>query len=142
MKKIITVLSVIFLLINGIGALYGSYGLISDPSGEKMQLPLSLLENSPFRNYLLPGIILLIVNSLVSFIAMGTIVANYRYSSLFIFTQGILLSGWIIMQVIILHTFYALFHATFLGIGLFFIYSGIYLRKMKSIEQKVPIENN
>ena len=45
----------------GITAVLGGFGLVSDPSGTKMNVPLELLKNSPFTNYLIPGIVLLIV---------------------------------------------------------------------------------
>ena len=45
----------------GITAVLGGFGLVSDPSGSKMNVPLELLKNSPFTNYLIPGMVLLIV---------------------------------------------------------------------------------
>ncbi|MCD2259604.1 hypothetical protein [Psychroserpens luteolus] len=51
-----------FLLIFlGIGAIYGGSLLVVSPSGEALGLPLSLLETSPFSNFLIPGIILLLL---------------------------------------------------------------------------------
>jgi len=53
---------VILLLFLGIGALGGGLGLIISPSGRLMGgLPLSVLQNSPFRDFLIPGIILFLV---------------------------------------------------------------------------------
>jgi len=46
----------------GITAVLGGFGLVSDPSGTKMAVPVELLKNSPFTNYLVPGLVLLIVN--------------------------------------------------------------------------------
>ncbi|MEO2257512.1 hypothetical protein ABGV43_11500 [Paenibacillus amylolyticus] len=45
----------------GIGAIVGGVILIIDPSGSMVNLPASLLENSPFASFLFPGIILLLV---------------------------------------------------------------------------------
>ncbi|MBY0119264.1 hypothetical protein NST33_23315 [Paenibacillus sp. FSL L8-0435] len=45
----------------GIGAIIGGIILIIDPSGSMVNLPASLLENSPFASFLFPGIILLLV---------------------------------------------------------------------------------
>lgn len=45
----------------GIGAIVGGVILIIDPSGSMVNLPASLLENSPFASFLYPGIILLLV---------------------------------------------------------------------------------
>lgn len=50
------------LLFLGIGALGGGLGLIISPSGKLMGgLPLSGLQNSPFTDFLIPGIILFLV---------------------------------------------------------------------------------
>jgi hypothetical protein len=42
----------------GFGALFGGSVLIISPSGELFQMPLYLLKNSPFDDFLFPGIIL------------------------------------------------------------------------------------
>jgi len=42
----------------GIGALYGGGVLIISPSGKLIGMPLSLLNKSPFSDFLFPGIIL------------------------------------------------------------------------------------
>ncbi len=42
----------------GTGAIFGGGVLIISPSGELFGMPLSMLENSPFGNFLFPGIIL------------------------------------------------------------------------------------
>ncbi len=49
---------VILLIFQSSSGLFGGLGLILSPSGEFLQLPLSLLQNTPFHNYLIPGIIL------------------------------------------------------------------------------------
>lgn len=42
----------------GIGAIGGGGVLIVSPDGELMGMPLSLLDQSPFSNFLIPGIVL------------------------------------------------------------------------------------
>ena len=46
------------LILLGLGALYGGGTLIISPSGELLGMPLSMLDPSPFNNFLIPGIIL------------------------------------------------------------------------------------
>lgn len=48
----------LLLALLGIGAIFGGFVLIFSPSGELFGMPLSMLDNSPFGNFLLPGIIL------------------------------------------------------------------------------------
>lgn len=102
MKTFIKIIVILMLLFNGIGAFYGGLSLITDPTGSKLQLPLSYLENTPFRDYLIPGIVLLIVNGFFSFFTLLTVFLKSKKVSLFIIAQGVLLSGWIIVQIIIL----------------------------------------
>jgi hypothetical protein len=49
------------LLFLGISAIYGGYNLIVDPSGGQLQLPSGWIESTPFKNYLIPGLILFTV---------------------------------------------------------------------------------
>lgn len=48
-------------LLLGIGAVFGGMVLVIDPSGELIKMPITLLENSPFDSFLIPGIILFVV---------------------------------------------------------------------------------
>ena len=49
------------ILFQGISGLFGGIALVIDPSGELLQMPLSMLAGSPFNTFLIPGIILLII---------------------------------------------------------------------------------
>lgn len=130
MKKIIRIISIVLLLVNGTGAIYGGFQLMTDPSGSKLQMPLSFLEYSPFSDYLIPGIILFIVNGIFSFITLGLLIYKYAYYRWLVIIQGLLLSGWIIMQIILLQIFYAPLHLTFLIVGLSLIGCGLIQKKI------------
>jgi hypothetical protein len=45
-------------LLLGLGALGGGGVMLAAPDGSLIQMPLSMLENSPFSNFLIPGVIL------------------------------------------------------------------------------------
>ena len=49
----------------GLGAIGGGAELIISPDGEMLGMPVALLAHSPFRNFLVPGIILFCVLGLV-----------------------------------------------------------------------------
>src|SRR6056297_1716236 len=51
----------ILMLFQGLSGLFGGIALVIDPSGELLQMPLSMLTGSPFNTFLIPGIILLII---------------------------------------------------------------------------------
>jgi hypothetical protein len=129
MKTLVKVICIILLLLNGFGALYGGFQLISDPSGSRLQMPLSYLEHSPFQDYLIPGIVLFIVNGIFSFVAAVAVFLRTPYSHWLVIMQGILLSGWIIMQILFIQFFYAPLHGTFLFLGICLIGCGIFLWK-------------
>ena len=54
-------LLIILQFLLGLGALAGGGTLMAAPDGTVMQMPLSMLEYSPFPNYLIPGMILFTV---------------------------------------------------------------------------------
>lgn len=49
------------LLFQGLSGLYGGGALVWDPTGTLLQMPLDLLEGSPFATYRIPGLILFTV---------------------------------------------------------------------------------
>ncbi len=63
-----------------ISAFYGGILLVISPGGEKLQMPLTFLEGSPFRNYLLPGLILLVLLGVFPALAFAGFVFRDRKS--------------------------------------------------------------
>lgn len=45
----------------GLSGIFGGIGLVVDPTGATLQIPLEWLSGSPFPDYLVPGIVLLLV---------------------------------------------------------------------------------
>jgi hypothetical protein len=60
-KPIPLYLLITLLMINSISALYGGIGLVINPTGSSLKLGNELLAGTIFNNYLIPGIILLLV---------------------------------------------------------------------------------
>ncbi|MGY2896404.1 hypothetical protein [Deinococcus sp. UYEF24] len=54
----------------GVSALLGGAGLVSSPSGAALHIPLSVLHASPFRDFLIPGLILGVVFGVGSLVAV------------------------------------------------------------------------
>lgn len=61
-------LLIALLTLLGVTAGYGGFNLVADPSGARLQMPLAFLERSPFHDYLIPGIILLLVLGVTSLV--------------------------------------------------------------------------
>lgn len=51
----------VLIFFQGLSGLFGGLTLVIDPTGELLQMPLSMLEGSPFDTFLIPGIILLTI---------------------------------------------------------------------------------
>ena len=111
----------LFLLISFVGLTATICGmlLIADPDGSVFQLSHSMLQGTFFKNFLIPGIILTIVGS----INMAAVFSNmqgsknrYNWS----LAGGILICVWIILQIIMIQTFYWL-QFVYLGTGILVI---------------------
>ena len=100
MKRYLQFTSISLLLLTAINATVAGVLFILDPSGHKMGMSVSYIKDSPFNSYLIPGIVLLIVNGLMNFIAAYFVFKKKPSASLLVIIQGILLSGWIVIQVI------------------------------------------
>jgi len=83
----------------GITAVLGGFGLVSDPSGSKMNVPLELLKNSLFTNYLIPGLVLLIVIGVGHVFAGIVIFLRYRHAGNISVFFGAFLALYMIIEV-------------------------------------------
>jgi hypothetical protein len=126
-KGLVTGLGVLQLLI-GLGAVGGGLALILEPSGSNLGIPLELLKSSPFSTYLIPGIVLLMVNGLGSLVGAATSFTRHRYAGETAMALGIFLVAWIMLQVYWIAGFHWL-HALYLGLGLLEFVLGWLLRK-------------
>jgi hypothetical protein len=90
------------LLFQAVSAIGGGYGLVADPSGAGMQMPLELLAGSPFNDYFIPGLILLVVlgiGPLVVLYGLWTRRAWGWYGAILV---GLALMIWIVVQIALL----------------------------------------
>lgn len=134
MKSFLSIFSGILLLFNGIGALFGGYHLIAHPDGSSLQMPLSMLATTPFTDFLIPGIILFVANGVSSLAVFTTLVVKYKNSALLISAQGIILAGWILIQVLLIQGVHAL-HFIFGGVGLLLIICGWLQQKFQRLRK-------
>lgn len=130
MEKTLRILAVVLLFFLGISALFGSYQLIMDPTGKSLQMPLGLLNPTPFENYLIPGILLFITNGipalLIGFISIKKI-PNYEY---FVIFQGAILFLWLTAELIInINFYYPVTHVSYYIIAIILMGIGLKLRK-------------
>lgn len=136
MHRSFRIIAIILLLFNAISALAGGWSMMSDPSGETLDMPLRFLEHSPFENFLVPGIILFTTNGLFSLLlAVMAFLKFMNYSWLVIF-QGFILVGWLTIQIIMIRDFYGLQHLLYFSVGFLLIATGwILARQDQAIYQ-------
>jgi hypothetical protein len=126
LKRYLRLTSISLLLLTAINATVAGMLFIIDPSGDKMGMSVSYIKDSPFNSYLIPGIILLIVNGLLNFIAAYFVFEKKPFASFWVIIQGILLSGWIVIQVIMVKDI-SMLHITMFTIGMILTVSGFLL---------------
>lgn len=134
MKIFLKIFTVLLLLLNGIGAVYGGGNLILHPDGSSIQLSLQWLKHTPFDNYTIPGIILFIANGLCSFIVLTALVLKRKNYPLLVIAQGIILTGWIIIQILLIQTVYFL-HIILGAVGIALIVSGWILKHLNNVPE-------
>lgn len=122
-------LAIILLIFNGVSACFGGIGLVASPDGSVMELPLEWLGATPFKNYLVPGIILLTANGLLSLLISISVIRKSRSYELLIIIQGLILTGWIIIEILLLNLFHWL-HALYGLTGLLMIITGFLIRRL------------
>ncbi|MFY9307828.1 MAG: hypothetical protein WAQ28_02145 [Bacteroidia bacterium] len=115
--KGLRIFTIALLLLVAVNALVAGYLFITDPTGTKMYIPVSMLEYSPFTNFLVPGIVLFIVNGIFNLVAAVFVTFQWKHFPFLVVLQGLLLTGWIAVQVILLREFNFL-HALLGGTGI------------------------
>ncbi|MDP4261312.1 MAG: hypothetical protein Q8941_02165 [Bacteroidota bacterium] len=96
--------TLLFLLVSFIAltATFSGLLMIGRPDGSSLNLPVSYLEPTPFKDFLVPGILLAVVvggtNFLAVFSNMGRRANRYNWS----LAGGIIITVWIIIQLLLL----------------------------------------
>ncbi len=83
----------------GLGGAAGGFGLVTDPSGKNLGFHVDLLSKSPFSDYLIPGLILLVVIGLGSLAGGVLSIVRYRHAGEIAAVSGAFLMIWIVVQV-------------------------------------------
>jgi len=78
--------------------------MISDPDGGILNLSLQLLEHTPFKSYLVPGILLAGLVGGVNIIAVYANIAHSKTRYNWSILGGIAITGWIIAQMILIQS--------------------------------------
>ena len=116
-KRIPSIVLGILQVFIGVGAIGSGVIIVSDPSGATMGVTTDPLQGSPFHNYLIPGLFLLIVNGAGS-VAGGVVsLARKPTAGICAMMLGAILMAWIVIQVLIIGLSHWL-QPLFFGVGL------------------------
>jgi len=86
-------------------------------------MPLGLLEHSPFHSYLIPGILLLLGNGLLSFLVLLLTLRRARHYGWWIVLQGCVLATWILAEFALMR-FYFWPQGVYLGLAALLVLTG------------------
>ncbi len=121
-----------------LGAIGGGGAMVIAPAGELLEMPLSMLEKSPFHSFLIPGIILLTVLGIIPLLLIIALIKrpksglaerinlfkDMHWSWTFSIYIAFALIGWIQIQMVLLqtvhwlHTFYMFYAVAIIVIAL------------------------
>jgi len=86
-------------LVLSVGALGGGLSLMMAPDGSFLEMPVVLLENTPFKDYFIPGLILFIFIGLFSGYIFFRMIFGGIISPIWIAAQGFVLFIWMVVQI-------------------------------------------
>ena len=92
----------IAVLFQGLSGLFGGIGLIIDPSGKMLNIPIEWLQGSPFNNYLLPGIILFTILGVFPIIILIWLLKRRYKGWIGTVVLGIALLIWIFTEIMVI----------------------------------------
>ena len=115
MKKIYRLIFALHAIV-GIGGMAGGLATILNPQAP-LGAPVEMLKNSPFSNFLIPGIILFTIIGFGNFISAITILFKSRFQGYISSVFSWALVIWIVVQCIMIRSI-AFLHILFFIIGL------------------------
>lgn len=101
----------------GLTAALGGAAFIARPDGSLVGMPLSVLDSSPFRDFLLPGLLLAILVGGTNALAGALVLAKHPKGDAEAIVSGALVSGWIVIQVLLIRSVHWL-HVVYLALGI------------------------
>ena len=116
-------LSLILLLFNALGAIYGGSSMVMHPDGSGLNMPLNVLQYSPFNDFYIPGLILLAINGFFGLYVVAVLWDGQKTAPLWVQFQGVFLLLWILIQVVLIRQF-NVFHTVMITTAAMLIFSG------------------
>lgn len=126
--KITVILLIIIEFFNGLSALAGGVGILSDLTGKTLGMDTSMLQGSPFKNFLIPGIILFTFHGVGNTFAAIYSIKQGKYMNEVAMFFGIGMMIWIIVQVAIIG-YGSILQALYFSTGLIQLILGFIIKR-------------
>ena len=117
----------IMLFLTGITALFLGISMMSVPNGALLNIPVNLLSNTSFRDFQIPGLMLVITVSIPCLSALLFYIINHPSRFSWALGAGILTLSWVIAQYVLING-YLLFNALYFLMGLLVVIMAVQLR--------------
>jgi len=121
------IVAIVLMIVTALNALAAGYSFMVDPSGAGLGMSISFIQNSPFTDFFIPGVILFIFNGLLNILTSIIAIRKGKDYSLLVSLQGLILLGWIIVQLTMVEIFHPL-HLIMGIIGASLIIIGVSLK--------------
>jgi hypothetical protein len=105
--KMLLFLSILVAFV-GFTAFISGFIMICKPDGHYLGLSTTLLKHTPFKSFFLPGVLLAMLIGGVNLLAVFLLLTDSNSAYIFAFAAGILLFGWIIVQMLLIKSFHSL----------------------------------
>ena len=90
------------LLFQGLSGLVGGAGLVSDPTGGSLHIPIDWLAGSPFNDYLIPGLFLLLILGAGVLAVAAAVWLRARFALPAALAVGLLLLIWLGVEILVI----------------------------------------
>ncbi|MBK8403167.1 MAG: hypothetical protein IPL25_03480 [Saprospiraceae bacterium] len=97
--KLLLRLTMLSALVLALGAIAGGLSLMMAPDGSILEMPISLLKDTPFVDFFYPGLILFVCIGLFSSCIFITIILTSNISPFLVAAQGLILFIWMVVQI-------------------------------------------
>ena len=124
-----TALVLLFFL--GLSALPASIFMMVDPSGSQMGLPLEMLDQTPFSNFLFPAILLGFFNGILSLLFAILVIKKHRLQAWMVMFQGSVLLIWLTVEVL-MGLYYPLLTLPYYLVAILLLSCGLLMKLSKS----------
>jgi hypothetical protein len=128
-KKVLFYGTGTMLLLVGLGAIAAGMAMVLEPDGSGLQMSLNLLKDSPFEDFLIPGITLLAINGIGSLIVAVLLFIKHHLTEKAVIILGTLMIIWIFAQVFWIG-WQSWLQPTFLMVGIVEICLGYFIHQM------------